>query len=62
MTKPRILIIEDEILIAREPEAKLKGLRLPWSTSAVIGGLQVAGVSSDAIRADIAGLDRPTVT
>jgi hypothetical protein len=29
MTKPRILIIEDEILIAREPEAKLNGLRLP---------------------------------
>jgi hypothetical protein len=42
MTKPRILIIEDDILIAREkPEARLKGLRLPWSASAVIGGLQV---------------------
>jgi hypothetical protein len=42
MTKPTILIIEDEILAAREPEARLKGLRLPWSASAVIGGLQVA--------------------
>jgi len=42
MTKPRILIIEDEFLIARELEVRLKSLGYAWSASAVIGGLQVA--------------------
>jgi len=63
MTKPRILIIiEDEFLIALELEARLKSLGYAvvrigchwWAT----GG----GVSSAAIQAHTAGLDRHTVT
>jgi hypothetical protein len=56
MTNPRILIIEDEILIVREPEAGLKGYAMPWSASAVIWWASGGGVSSAAIRAHTAVL------
>jgi hypothetical protein len=46
MTKPRILIIEHEILIARELQDRLRGYAMPWSASAVIGGLQVAALAA----------------
>jgi len=62
MTKRRILIIEDEILIARDPEARLK-----WLRYAVVGigchwWASGSGVSSAVIRARTAVLDRRTVT